>query len=213
MFSFFQANMKFNDDFSGYSLVAEADWRYSRPAALLHWSVAILLMAMAALGWFMMTIEEDPGSVWYFDLHKSFGLVLAALVALRLIWRLTHRPEALPATLPAWQIRLAHWTQFLLYVLMVLMPLTGYLGASYSKKGVQFFGISTPHWALPNHDLAEQFYGIHSALIWAIVALVALHVLGALKHLLMDKDAVFRRMWFATRGDAGGSAGRTNKKP
>ena len=194
-------------------MVSQADWRYSRPAMLLHWGVAILLTAMAALGWFMMTIEDDPGSVWYFDLHKSFGLVFAALVALRLIWRLTHRPEALPATLPAWQIRLAHWTQFLLYVLMVLMPLTGYLGASYSKKGVQFFGVSTPHWALPNHDLAEQFYGIHSVLIWVIVALVVLHVLGVLKNLLMDKNAVFRRMWFAPRGDAGDSAGRTNKKP
>ena len=193
--------------------MAQADWHYSRPAILLHWTVAILLVAMAALGWFMMAIEDDPGSVWYFDLHKSFGMVFAALVALRLVWRLTHRPEALPAKLPGWQLRLAHWTQLLLYVLMVLMPLTGYLGASYSKKGVQFFGISTPHWALPNHDLAEQFYGIHSLLIWVISALVALHVLGGLKHLLMDKDAVFQRMWFAPRRGTGDSARRTNKKP
>ena len=205
--------MQSSDDFSGHSLVSQADWRYSRPAMLLHWGVAILLTAMAALGWFMMTIEDDPGSVWYFDLHKSFGLVFAALVALRLVWRLTHRPEALPATLPAWQLRLAHWTQFLLYVLMVLMPLTGYLGASYSKKGLQLFGISTPHWTLPNHDLAEQFYGIHSLLIWVIVALVVVHVLGGLKHLLIDKNAVFHRMWFAPRGSTGDSAGRTNKKP
>lgn len=180
---------------------------------VLHWTLALILAAMAGLGWFMMAIEDDPGSVWYFDLHKSFGLVFAALVALRLVWRLTHRPEALPANLSAWQLRLAHWTQFLLYMLMVLMPLTGYLGASYSKKGVRFFGINTPHWAWPNHDLAEQFYGIHSLLIWVIVALVVLHVVGALKHLLMDKDAVFQRMWFVPRGGTGDSACRTNKKP
>lgn len=189
--------MKSNNNASRTPLKAdEAFWHYSRPAMVLHWTVALLLATMAALGWFMMTIEDAPGSIWYFDLHRSLGLVFAVLVALRLVWRLTHRPEPLPAILPAWQLRIAHWTQFLLYVLMVLMPVTGYLGASYSKKGVQFFGINTPHWALENHNLAEQFYGIHSLLIWVLTGLVVLHVAGSFKHLLVDKDSVFQRMWF-----------------
>ena len=183
------------------SAADETAWHYSRLAIVLHWAVALILVAMAALGWFMMTIENDPGSVWYFDLHKSFGLVFATLVAVRLVWRLSHRVEALPTKLPAWQVKLANWTQFLLYVLMVLMPVTGYLGASYSKNGVQFFGINTPHWALPNHDLAEQFYGIHSVLVWVLTALVVLHVAGGLKHLLVDKDAIFQRMWFSPTRD------------
>ena len=64
---------------------------------------------------------------------------------------------------------------------------------------MQPFGLTTPHWALPNHDRAEQFFGIHSVLIWVLVVLVGVHVLGALKHLLLEKDGVFQRMWFKSQ--------------
>lgn len=175
-------------------------WRYRRPAMVLHWAIALLIVFMAGLGWYMMSIEDDPGSVWFFDLHKSFGLVLALMVLTRLLWRLTHRPDVLPSHVPRWQVRLAGGTQLLLYVLMVLIPLTGYLGASYSKNGVQFFGTVTPQWALPNHDRAEQFFSVHSVLIWVLIVLVALHVAGALKHLLLNRDGVFQRMWFSAPG-------------
>ena len=87
-------------------------------------------------------------------------------------------------------------TQALLYVLMVFMPVTGYPGASYSKAGVKFFGADAPRWALPDHDLAERFFGVHSVLIWVLVALIALHVLGALNHGLKRKDGVLQRMLF-----------------
>ena len=82
---------------------------------------------------------------------------------------------------------------------MVLLPITGYLGASYTKAGVRWFGLATPQWAQHDHDLAEQFLTVHGVLLWTLVALVALHVAGALKHLLVDKDQVFQRMWFAHR--------------
>jgi cytochrome b561 len=117
----------------------------------------------------------------------------------RIFWRLTHRPAPLPPEVPRWQARLAKLTEAALYIVIALMPLTGYLGASYSKSGVAFFGAPTPSWASPNHDTAEFFFGIHSFLIWVLVALVAAHVLGALKHLLIDRDGVFRRMSFIRR--------------
>lgn len=171
-------------------------WRYGGAAVTLHWVIALLLPVMAALGWYMMSIEEETGSNWYFELHKSIGIVVALLVAARIAWRLTHRPQPLPPTVPMWQVRLSRVTQALLYGLMVLMPVTGYLGASYSKEGVKFFSADTPRWALPDHDLAEQFFGIHSALIWVLVALIGVHVAGALHHLLRRKDGVFQRMIF-----------------
>ena len=82
----------------------------------------------------------------------------------------------------------------LLYVLMLAIPLAGYGGASFSKSGVPFFGVLTPHWAAPNHDLAENLFDLHSTLVWVLVAAVALHVAGALKHRFVDKDGVFERM-------------------
>jgi cytochrome b561 len=173
-------------------------WRYSRTAVVLHWLLALLITLTTVIGWRMMLTEHEPGSEQLFDLHKSIGLIIAAFVIARVLWRLTHRPEPLPAG-PIWSARLAAITHALLYVLMILLPITGYLGASYSKAGVRWFGLATPQWALPDRDLAEQYLTVHGVLLWTLVALVALHVLGALKHLLLDKDRVFQRMWFARR--------------
>jgi cytochrome b561 len=173
-----------------------SSWRYRGPAIFLHWLLALLLTGMVALGWYMMDIESTPGSGWYFDLHKSIGLIVASLVILRLLWRVTHAPQALPSHLPQWQMKFAKLTHWLLYTCMVVMPASGFIGASLSEDGVAFFGLALPRWATANHDLSEQFFGIHSIAAWVLVGLVALHALAGLKHLLVDKDGVFQRMWW-----------------
>jgi cytochrome b561 len=180
-------------------LPSSAPWHYTRTAVALHWTLALLIVLTTALGWTMTAIEKDPGSAQYFDLHKSIGLIIAALVAARALWRLTHRPEPLPAGLPRWEVRLAAIINGSLYLLMILLPITGYLGASYSKAGVRWFGLATPHWATPDHDLAEQYFSVHSVLVWVLATAVCVHVLGGLKHLLLDKDQVFQRMWLTRR--------------
>ncbi len=175
------------------------NWRYTRTAIALHWGIALLVAFIAALGLYMMSIEDEPGSGWYFNLHKSLGIAMAMLLVARLGWRLMNTPEPLSDAIPKWQRQLSRATQWLLYLLMALVPVAGYIGASYTKKGVQWFGLATPQWALPDHDRAEQFFDIHSALVWVLVAFVGLHVLGALKHLLIDRDGVFQRMLFKRR--------------
>jgi cytochrome b561 len=174
-------------------------WRYSTPAVFLHWVLAALITFMAGLGWFMMTVEEEPGGERYFDLHKSIGLIVFTLVVLRILWRIFHRPQPLPSAIPRWQVLLSELVQWLLYAVMVLLPLTGILGASYSKAGLQFFGIALPQWVTPAKATAHQLFDIHSTLVWVTVALLVLHVLGGLKHLLIDRDEVFGRMWPARR--------------
>ena len=83
-------------------------------------------------------------------------------------------------------------------LLMVALPITGYLGASYSKAGVAWLGIATPRWTAPDHDLSEAWFAAHAVLLWTAVAVVLVHAAGALKH-LRDRDGVFQRMWFAPR--------------
>jgi cytochrome b561 len=83
-----------------------------------------------------------------------------------------------------------------MYVLMLAIPFVGYLGASFSKSGVRWFGLSTPRWASPDHDLAERLFDLHGALVWVLVALVVLHALGALRHLRTGRGDIVRRMWF-----------------
>lgn len=170
-------------------------WRYGRPAIALHWIVAALIVVLVGLGWYMMSVEKEPGSASLFDLHKSLGFTIFALIVVRIAWRATHRPEGLPDSVPRWQAlasTLLHWA---LYAAMVVMPITGYLGASHQKRGPLFFGLPTPRWATPDHDVAEQWFDIHSVIAWVLVVLVGLHVAAGLKHLLVDRDNVFQRMW------------------
>jgi cytochrome b561 len=171
-------------------------WEFSIFAKGVHWGSVVVLSLVAALGLYMMSIEDDPGAGWYFAQHKSWGLVFALLLVMRLAWRQFNRPVPFPLEMPKWQEWLASGTQVLLYVLMVLMPLTGYLGASHSEHGVQFFGTNLSAWAVANHDTAEWYFDIHTTMIWMLVALVGVHVAGALKHLLLDRDGTFTRMWF-----------------
>lgn len=170
-------------------------WRYSTPAIVLHWVLAALIVFMAALGWWMMTVEHEPGGERWIALHKSVGLLVFALVLLRLLWRVFHKPAPLPAGVPRWQQQLSHATQVLLYGVMVLLPATGIIGSLYSRLGLAFFGIALPAGVTPNRPGAKQFFGYHEILVWVLVALVVLHVLGGLKHLLLDRDEVFARMW------------------
>jgi len=169
--------------------------RYSYPAKVLHWTLALLLPVQIGMGWYMLSIEDQPGSDWYFALHISLGLTATLLIALRVIWRLYQAPPEAPRGLPGWQRKAARTSHGLLYALMLFMPLTGYLGAAFSGEPMSYFGIPLPAWAAKNEGLKEQLFTAHSVVAWILVALIALHVLAALKHLFIDKDTVFRRMW------------------
>ncbi|HVZ43401.1 MAG TPA: cytochrome b [Ramlibacter sp.] len=175
--------------------MSPALWRYGTPAIVLHWALAALIVFMASLGWWMMTVEHEPGGRRWIDLHVSVGLVVAALVLLRVVWRAFHRPAPLPPGLPDWQRGLSQIVQWLLYACMVLVPATGIVGASYRKSGIGFFGMHLPRWVSPDHDTAQRFFHLHEILVWTLVILAALHSLAGLWHLVVDRDGVFARMW------------------
>ena len=170
--------------------------RYSPTAVALHWLLAILLIGLIGVGWYMLSIEDEPGSGQFFTLHKSIGIVVLALVVWRLTWRLGHAPAPLPLSVPVWQEIAFRASHRLLYAAMIAMPLLGLAGSAYSKSGIEFFGLSVPRAVTPNHDLAEAFFTAHSVVAWGLVALVAVHVLAALKHLIINRDDVFQQMWF-----------------
>jgi cytochrome b561 len=171
-------------------------WRYATPAVVLHWLLAVLIAAMVALGLYMMSIEDDPRADRYFGLHKSIGLLVFVLVLVRAAWRVRHPRAALPASVPRWEALASSIVQWLLYACMLLMPISGFLGASHTKSGIAFFGLPLPRWRAPDRDTAELFFAVHETVAWVLIALVAVHALGGLKHLLLDRDRVFQRMWF-----------------
>jgi cytochrome b561 len=170
--------------------------RYDRVAQTLHWLIAAAVIGQIALGLWMIDIPKSPAGVRadWFNLHKSTGMTIGLLVFVRLAWRLTHRPPALPASVPQWQRRAAATSHWLLYACMLAMPIAGYLGSTFSGYPIKYFGLTLPNWGWKSDDLKEFFSAVHlgGAVLFAV--LIALHVLAAIKHLVVDRDGVFQRM-------------------
>jgi cytochrome b561 len=170
--------------------------RYDRVAITLHWLIALGVLAQIALGWWMIDIPKQPVGVrvYWFNLHKSIGLTLAALIVVRVVWRVTHRPPALPDSVPRWQVRAAGISHGLLYVCMIAMPIAGYLGSTFSGYPIKYFGLTVPGWGWKDDALKDFFSAVHYSTAWSFMVLIGLHVAAAIKHLLVDRDRVFARM-------------------
>lgn len=171
--------------------------RYGRVAVLLHWLIGLAILGQVAFGFLLDDLAPrgtpDRGTV--INLHKSVGIVLALLIVLRLGWRLSHRPPAWSGAMPGWQQRLALLGHRLMYACMIVAPLAGYVASNFSKHGVKFFGKPLPPWGPDLPTVYAVFNNLHVASAWLLAALIAGHVLFALKHLLVDRDGVFHRMW------------------
>ena len=170
--------------------------RYDRVAIALHWIIAAAVLSQIALGWWMIDIPKQPAGVraYWFNLHKSIGLTLGFLILLRLWWRFGHRPPPLPGSTPAWQARAAKASHVLLYVCMLAMPLAGYFGSVFSGYPIKYFGVALPSWGWKDEALKDLFSTIHFTVALAFMVLIAVHLLAALKHWLLDRDGVFQRM-------------------
>jgi cytochrome b561 len=177
--------------------------RYTRTAVVLHWLVAALFAGQFAWGWLMQEIAKSPPGLRAdaFNVHKSIGLCLLALMLFRLGWRLAHPPPALPA-MPAWQMRLASVTHITLYVALIVMPVAGYLGSVWSGYPVRFFGIVLPDWGTSDPALKDAMSDVHHITSWVLLSLTALHVAAALYH-AMRGDDVMARMGFPRRAHPG----------
>lgn len=169
--------------------------RYTGTAILLHWVIALCVFVLVGLGWYMVDIPKNtPERAYFYNLHKSIGLTTFAIIVVRMAWRLTHVPPKLPGTMQAWEVTAATWGHRLLYVCLVVMPLSGYIASNFTKFGLKYFGIPLPPWGPEDKALYGIFNGIHVATSYLLVTLIALHVMSAFKHLVVDRDGVFRRM-------------------
>jgi cytochrome b561 len=190
--------------------------RYTATAKVLHWLIAIGIFGMFALGVFMSDLpkeapkqiaydlfnwgiytwnlgEEVSPRTFYFNLHKSIGVTLFALILFRIFWRFTHKPPALLASYKAAERKIANGAHHLLYLLMVAMPLSGLIMAVNSKYGVKWFGIEFIG-GLDNKPMRELFKEAHEIIGAIILLVIIVHILGALKHKFIDKDETLNRM-------------------
>lgn len=168
---------------------------YTATAKLLHWLMAALLFGLLALGFYMHDLPLSPTKLQIYSWHKWAGVTAFLLVSFRLFWRLTHRPPALPESMPRLMQFAAHAGHLLLYVLMVAIPLSGWLMSS--AKGFQtvYFGIlPIPDLLDKNKELGDLLALVHKSLNLLFVAVLAGHIGAALKHHFIDKDDILIRM-------------------
>ncbi len=193
--------------------------KYTNVAIALHWLIGIAILFMFILGWFMTELpkesakttsfdifnlglitwevaKEESPRAFYFNLHKSIGLTILMLIVLRMYWRFTHRPPAFLNSMKLWEKRLAKATHLSLYLLMFLIPLSGIIMSAGSKYGIKWFGIKV----IPGFDdkaIRELFFEFHEIFGLLLLLLLIFHILGAIKHSIIDKDGTLRRMWFS----------------
>lgn len=177
--------------------------RYGAVAVTLHWLIAFAIIGMLILGKYMAELaRDDPSRFDLIQLHKSIGITILALSVLRLVWRLVNRVPRLPPHMPAWERFAAQASHFLLYALIIGIPLSGWAFASSSPLGIPtiWFGVvEVPH--LPGLQGLEDQRGVehtlhetHELLGNLMIGLLLIHVAAALKHHFWDRDDVLVRM-------------------
>ena len=169
--------------------------RYTTPAIVLHWLVALLIFVGFPLGVYMHELPLSPTKLQLYSYHKWIGITVLLLAGLRVVWRLTHRPPPLPDSVVRWQRQASAVVHGLFYVLMLAIPLSGWLMSSAKGFPVVWFGVlPLPDLVAKNRELGDLLVGVHQVLNFTLLGLVILHVAAALKHHFIERQPFLQRM-------------------
>lgn len=159
----------------------------------LHWTTAALVAGGFGAAWLFNALGPGPIAAKLVELHRSIGLCILLVTLARVAWRATHPLPAVPGA--AWEKWLAGTVQALLYVALVAMPFLGWLGSNAQGDTVVFLGVlPLPDLVEANQDLGDRLFVLHGWLGYGILALLTLHIAGALRHRFIKKDGVLQRM-------------------
>lgn len=160
---------------------------YSTGAIAFHWTIALLVIANLLIGF---------GLIGSMPTHKAIGITVLVLSVLRVVWRLAHRPPPLPESVPGWQATAARISHAVFYILLIAMPVSGWLMSSNSEvlRPLTWFGLFDIPYLTISPAAGDAGHEIHELLAIPFAALVLLHIAAALKHHFIDRDAVLARM-------------------
>ncbi|MEQ9326214.1 MAG: cytochrome b [Rhodospirillales bacterium] len=168
---------------------------YDGVAKILHWAVAIAVLAAIPMGLAMLRVGSGPLQNQLFDLHRSFGALILGLMIIRVLWRLFHRPPPLDAKMPALQVHAAAAVHLLLYVLLIAVPLGGWIGTNMFPAQISVFGLFTlPEIAGADREMSKLVLAIHGWAGIAVGVLAVMHIGAALHHHFIRKDGLLFRM-------------------
>ena len=168
--------------------------RYGAVAQLFHWLIVVLIITQFVLAKRAEGLAP-VAKIGVLATHKSVGITILALALLRLAWRLLNPVPPAPATTPRWQQRAAHASHFLLYALLFITPVLGWLMSSARNFSVSWWGLVTlPDFIEPNRQTYEVLHEVHEIMAYTLATIAVIHIAAALKHHFADRDDVLRRM-------------------
>lgn len=173
---------------------------YHAVAKALHWLTAMAVLGMLGIGLWMTGLPISLLKLQVYNWHKWIGLTVLALTVLRLLWRWRNPPPPLPDTITRWERALAPIGHWALLVLLLAMPISGWLMSSAAGISVIWFGVLALPDLVPNNpDLFEALRTTHFLLSRCLIVVVALHIAAVLHHDVLRRDGIFRRMWPSRR--------------
>ena len=178
---------------------ADSARRYSVGAMIFHWAIAVAVIVNWRLAENAHHAQSGAESAAIFANHKALGILILVLTAGRLLWRWTHPVPPLPSDLAQWEKTLARAVHVIFYVLLIALPLGGWIANSLAGREIDMFGLFTipPLPVGDNPDAAKSIFSIHATGGSIFIYLIALHILGALKHTFFDKNGgIFRMLPF-----------------
>jgi len=162
---------------------------------LFHWAIVVLVIVQFVLAFQADGLDTGLQRLQVMARHKSFGMTIFMLMILRLGWRFVSPPPPLPASMAPWEKALARASHWLLYAILLTMPVAGWVTSTAKDLSVSWFGIFTwPDPVTGNESVADVAETTHGALAWLLLVILVLHVAGALRHHFLKKDAVLLRM-------------------
>lgn len=176
--------------------------QYSSMSKFLHWLIALSVIIMLIVGFFLDDVPEQYQGTAYM-LHKSTGISILFLMIVRFLWiRATGQPP-LPESVKLWEKIVSRFVQYSFYLLLIIMPLSGWIMSVAADRVPMFFGLfkAPLPWVESNKSLAEFMGEAHELIAWIIIGFLFLHIAGALKHHFIDKDDVLKRIWCAKKSN------------
>lgn len=167
---------------------------YSTGSKFFHWLIAVIVIVMLSGSFFLGDIPEKYQPNAYM-LHKSFGITVLFLMVARFVWIMYTGKPALPPSVPRWEKKISHVVQYSFYILLISMPLCGWVMSVAAGRVPSYFGLfDMPLPVEANKVLSKLMNTSHKTIAWILIILLFLHVAAALKHYFIDKDKVFQRM-------------------
>ncbi|MDX1916743.1 MAG: cytochrome b [Rickettsiaceae bacterium] len=167
---------------------------YGLIAKLFHWVTALIVISMICVGYYMTSLDSGADKVYIYKMHKASGVLLLIIILTRLIWNSLNVRVESSKSAPYWQVAAAKLNFKVLYLMSLLMPITGISMSLYHGKAIDFFSIWTIEAFTPNKSIADLAKEMHSGFVVLLIISITLHILGALYHHFILKDRTLIRM-------------------